>query len=51
MSFLTYPFEQELYPRLAVGDFQILDLTKALTLGHSTWVVDGVIVVADRAPV
>ena len=49
-GFLSCQFEQELYPGLTVGDRQILDLTKAFTLGQSAWVVDEVIVVT-KSPV
>jgi 2-keto-4-pentenoate hydratase/2-oxohepta-3-ene-1,7-dioic acid hydratase in catechol pathway len=44
VRFLTYQSEQEgLYPGLAVGDHQILDLAKAFSLGQSAGIVDGAI--------
>ena len=48
MRFLTYQFEQEgLYPGIAVGDQQILDLAKAFSLAQSAGNVDGAIAAPD----
>jgi len=48
VRFLTYQIEQEgLYPGLAVGDHQILDLTRAFSLGQSAGIVDRAIAAPD----
>jgi len=43
VRFLTYQIGQDLYPGLAVGDHQILDLSRAFALGQSAGIVDGAI--------
>jgi len=48
MRLLTYKTEQEaLYPGIAVGEQQILDLTKAFSLGQSAGIVDGAVAAPD----